>query len=136
MQLLDAPSVLDEARGEVVEQLRMTGRLGHHAQIVRRGHEALPEMMLPDAVHQHARRERIVRDWQWPGPAPAGRCPALNGASGRHSTSRNWRGTTGPVVARLAADQQLESRGRATSSRPWPARGAPGCSISRSRQSP
>src|SRR6185369_7719673 len=60
VERLDRPTAVDEPAGEVVEQLGMGRRRAADAEIVRRLDDALPEMVLPDPVHEDARRERIV----------------------------------------------------------------------------
>ena len=37
----------------------MHGRIPLAAEIVRRGHNAAPEVLLPDAVHHHPRQQRL-----------------------------------------------------------------------------
>ena len=61
MQRLDAPAARGEFRGQPVEQLGKHGRLSLTAEIIRRGHDASPEVPLPDAVHHHPRSERMIR---------------------------------------------------------------------------
>src|SRR5260221_9854045 len=60
MEFLERPAFVHESRGKVVEQLRMRRRIGANAEIARGADEARAEMSQPDAVHQHARRQRIV----------------------------------------------------------------------------
>ena len=45
---------------EPVEQFGMRGRGAHEAEVVRGGDEALAEVLLPDAVHDHAGGERVI----------------------------------------------------------------------------
>ena len=61
MQLFEAPAVRDEAAREPVEQLGMRRRLAELAEVARRADEPAPEMVLPDAVDDHAGGERILR---------------------------------------------------------------------------
>ena len=58
--LIDQPLSTKRVR-QVVEQLGMRGPFAELAEVARRAHDAVAEMMLPDAVHHHARGERIVR---------------------------------------------------------------------------
>jgi len=51
------PELLDWLAGEPVEQLGMRRGLALHAKVIRRRDEAAPEVMLPDAVHHHAREQ-------------------------------------------------------------------------------
>ena len=60
MEALHRPTVLHEVRGEVVEQLRVRGLLGHVAEVVGRVHEAFAEVLGPGAVHGHAGGDGIV----------------------------------------------------------------------------
>ena len=53
---LQLPIVLDQAESQPVEQLGMGGWLGLGAEIVRRGHEPVAEVMLPQTVHYDAGR--------------------------------------------------------------------------------
>ena len=46
--------------GEPVEQLGMRGPFAADAEIVGRAHEPFAEMPLPDAIHDHARGERVL----------------------------------------------------------------------------
>src|SRR2546423_1257992 len=61
MQRLHAEAVFDELIGEPVEELGMSGTAAHAAKIVRGGDDAGSEMILPDAIDHHARRQRIRR---------------------------------------------------------------------------
>ena len=47
--------------GEPVEQFRVRRLVAGEAEVVRRAHEALAEVVLPDAVHPHAGRQRVLR---------------------------------------------------------------------------
>ena len=58
--VLHAPAVIHELDGQPVEQLLIRWAVALASEIVRRGHDAAPEMSLPDAVHHHARGQRIV----------------------------------------------------------------------------
>ena len=61
MQFLQAPAIGDEAMGQPVEQLGMRRLLAQLAEVARGGHQPAAEMILPDAVDDDARGERIVR---------------------------------------------------------------------------
>ncbi len=60
-----------------IEQFRMAGRLAELAEIAGRRHQAPAEMILPDAIDDDARRQRMIRARQPIGQrrAPARRCP-------------------------------------------------------------
>ena len=58
--LIDQPLSMNQVV-EPVEQFRMRRLLAHHAEIARRAHQTFAEMMLPYAIHNHPRGERIVR---------------------------------------------------------------------------
>ena len=61
MQLLQRPfGVVHEPMREPVEQFRMRWRGTHEAEVVRGGHEALAEVLLPDTIHDHAGGKRVV----------------------------------------------------------------------------
>jgi hypothetical protein len=45
---------------EPVEQFGMRGSGSHEAEVVRGGDEALAEVLLPDAIHDHACGERVA----------------------------------------------------------------------------
>ena len=57
---LERVPVGDERRRQVVQQVRMGGRVAEPAEIVDRAHQAVPEQMPPDAVDRHPRRQRVV----------------------------------------------------------------------------
>ena len=59
--MLHAVAAGHEFVGQIIQQLRMRGALAHAAKIIGRGHDAAAEVILPDAVHHHARRQRILR---------------------------------------------------------------------------
>ena len=62
VQLFQRPAgIVHEPIREPVEQFRLRGNGAHEAEIVGGGHEALTEVLLPDAVHNHARGEWILR---------------------------------------------------------------------------
>ena len=61
MQWLHAPSAGDQLLREQIEQLGMRGALAVVAEVARRIHESAAEVLLPDAIRQHARRQRISR---------------------------------------------------------------------------
>ncbi len=60
MELLDAPAPLHELDGQPVEQLRMRRLLAHLAEVVERRDDAAAEVVVPHAVDDHARGERIL----------------------------------------------------------------------------
>src|SRR5262245_46416013 len=60
MQLLGAPAVSDEARGEIVEQFRMRRRIAAQAKVARRPHQSRAKMVEPNAIDPHPRGKRIV----------------------------------------------------------------------------
>ena len=59
-ELLRAPAIGDEARGEMVEQRGIRRLLPAHAEVVGRRHDAVAEEMQPHAVRPHACGERVV----------------------------------------------------------------------------
>ena len=56
----DRPAILDEFRGEAVEQFRMRRRHAHVAEIVGGRDDASTEKMMPDAIDDHSGRQWIV----------------------------------------------------------------------------
>jgi hypothetical protein len=109
MHRLDRPAALDEAAGQPVEQLRMGGRLSQAPEIARRAHEALPEMVLPEAVDQDARRERMLGGGQ-----PARELqPAAAGGDGRRTARKDLGKAPGADLAQarvVAADPEAGVR--------------------------
>src|SRR5581483_5446133 len=61
LHVLDAPSAAHEFRGEPVQQFGMRWAIAHDAKVAWSSYNAFSEMMLPEAVHHHARGERIRR---------------------------------------------------------------------------
>ena len=57
---LERPFARDQFRGEPIEQLRMRRRATLEAEVVRRAHDALPEVMQPQAVDHYTRGERMI----------------------------------------------------------------------------
>jgi len=95
---MDQP-LSDEAGGEVVEQLGMSGRGRHVAQIVGRGDEAFAEMLLPEAVDEDAGREGVFGIGDGLGEFEAAAAVVIFGAFfgiGRKDLEER-RGTTSPL---------------------------------------
>src|SRR5438128_8237823 len=63
MQRLHRPAALDKAPGQEIEELRVSWRLTHPSEIVRRSNQAFAKMPIPDAVHKNTGRQRMI----WPG---------------------------------------------------------------------
>ena len=57
MQRLQFPAATDQFAREIVEQFRMRWRAALDAEVIDRRDDALPEMLLPDAVHDHPREQ-------------------------------------------------------------------------------
>ncbi len=53
--------MLDEPAGQPVQQLRMGRRFTHRAEVARCPHQTDTEMILPDAVDDHASGQRVVQ---------------------------------------------------------------------------
>ena len=64
VEFLDGPAVVHEPGCQPVQQLGMRGLVTHHAEVARSSHQAFSEVMLPDAIHDHPRGQRIVRAHQ------------------------------------------------------------------------
>src|SRR5207253_1763505 len=60
VQLLDAPSVVHELDGEPIEKLGVSRAFAADAEVARRAHQRLFEMLEPDAVDEDAGGEGIV----------------------------------------------------------------------------
>src|SRR5439155_17479885 len=60
MQPFDTPSVLDEVRSEPIEQFRMSWGSSLRSEIVGSAYDSVTEMILPDAVHEYPRGERMI----------------------------------------------------------------------------
>src|SRR5215510_9421435 len=60
MHRLPTPATLHEFGRHPVEQLGMARTISRGAEIAGRLHDALPEMVLPDAIDGHARGQRVV----------------------------------------------------------------------------
>ena len=54
------PTAGDQFGGQPIEQFLMRGVSAHRAEIVRRGHDALAEVILPQAIDDHPRRQRMI----------------------------------------------------------------------------
>jgi hypothetical protein len=90
IQPLERPSVRDEAGGEIVQQFRMRGLLALHSEIAGGGHQRLAEMPAPDAIHDHARRQRGAIAENIVGQFAASR--SLDGTCCRPSKARSENG--------------------------------------------
>jgi hypothetical protein len=86
--------MLDKIDGEPVEQLDVGGGIALAAEVAGRGDDAPAEVVLPQAINQDARRERMI--WLRE-PArqccPAARCfaPAFTLQIGRSSRQELWK---------------------------------------------
>ena len=60
MHPLELPAVREESARKVVEQLGVRGLAAEEAEVARRIDDTGAEVMLPGAVREHARRERII----------------------------------------------------------------------------
>ena len=91
VHLLDAPAAVHELDRQPVEQLRMRRLLAHLAEVIERRHDAAAEMMMPDAIDDHARGQRIVRRRQplRQRPPAARRC-GRRPAESRSADCRRW----------------------------------------------
>src|SRR5205085_11337077 len=107
VQRLDRPAG-GEALRQVVEQLGVRRRLAELAEVARGADEALAEVVLPDAVDHHARRQRVVgagdglRQLQ---PAAALREWPGVGAQDREELARRLLGQRGGVAAQVDAQR-------------------------------
>ena len=67
---------MHEPIGQPIEQIGMRRPRTHVAEVAGRSHQPFAEMMLPDAIHDHASGERIFGAGD-----PAGQCEAPQRAS-------------------------------------------------------
>src|SRR5215469_18894390 len=77
MQPFQAPTILDKAGGEPIEQLGMGRWSTLRSEIIRSTHEALAKVVLPDAVDDDTRGQRMIGHGEplRKGKAPAGMVP-------------------------------------------------------------
>jgi len=102
-QVLHRPAVVREVIGQEIQQFRMRGLLTRTAPVVRRPHQRLAEMPLPDPVDHDPRRERIVGTGDPPrrNATATSRSPYQGSATWRLVASRPG-ATTNPVPATRA----------------------------------
>ena len=60
MELLEAPAAIHELDRHPVEQLLIRGLLSHLPEVVERRDDAAPHVVVPDAVDDDTRRQRVV----------------------------------------------------------------------------
>ena len=60
MHLLDAPAAVHELHGQPVQQFGMRRGVTHLAEVVQRADDAAAKVVVPDAIDDHSRCERIV----------------------------------------------------------------------------
>ena len=60
MHRFDTPALVREPAGQAIEQLGMSGFLPEEAKVIHGGHDALIEVPGPNAVHRHARGQRML----------------------------------------------------------------------------
>src|SRR3954466_11059030 len=61
MQLLKGPTALHETRCQIVEQLRIYGRIGPETKVAWSTHQGRSEMVHPDPVDNYSAGRRVVR---------------------------------------------------------------------------
>ena len=59
-QPLDAPSILYESNGKVVQQFRVRRLLASQAEIIRRWYQSASEQLQPDSIHHNARGQWVA----------------------------------------------------------------------------
>ena len=79
MHLLDAPAVVDKIASQIIQQFGMGGMRAHASEVAWRGDDAVSEMIMPDAIHHHARRQGIG----WIGEPSGQRAAAAGGVDAR-----------------------------------------------------
>src|SRR5207244_2807823 len=92
-QILDRPAVLDETQGQLVEQFGVRGPIPLGTEVVDAAHQSLAQEVLPDAVDQHACRERVRGVRHPPGQLQPPRlsrrdCGYMAGSSGADEAAR------------------------------------------------
>src|SRR5438128_1456357 len=60
MHRLHAPAALDELNGQPIEQLGMRWTVTLAPEVICRGDDASAEVSLPEAIHHHAREQRLT----------------------------------------------------------------------------
>ena len=98
---------VDEELRQVFEQLRVGGALAGDAEVARRVHDAGAEVPLPDAVDDHAHRDRLLDDRvrQFQAAAAAGERGRL---AGGRAPSGSGAATSSPSFVGAAADRDLQ----------------------------
>lgn len=61
MQRLEAPAIGQQASGQLIEQLGVTGTGTVRSKNIGRSDDAHAEVVVPKAIDQDARRERVFR---------------------------------------------------------------------------
>ena len=61
VKFFDRPAVVDEPGGQIIEQFGMSRLVAHHAEVAGSPHQPFAEMRLPNAIDDHARRQRVLR---------------------------------------------------------------------------
>ena len=105
MQPLERPPVLHQARGEIIQQLRMAWRVGAYSEVAGRAHEGSDKVVHPDAIGDDAGGQRVIRadngSGQFQTSAPLGERPAARAFDQLQKLARNF----GPGVVRIAPDE-------------------------------
>ena len=83
MHRLDLPAVRDQLGGQPIQQLGVGRRLAQLAEVVGGRHDGPAEVILPEAIRQHARRPRVSRVRQ-----PIGQRPSLAASPGERPGAR------------------------------------------------
>ena len=60
MQCFQTPFVFNELCCEVIQKLRVRGERALGAEIIFRLYQAGTEIVLPQTIHRHARRQRVL----------------------------------------------------------------------------
>ena len=112
MHLLDRPAAPAEAGRQVVEQVRVRGRLAAEAEVAGRADEAGAEVVQPDAVDQHAGRQRVLRVGDGAGQPQAAAAVAEGAAilAGDHFEELPRHRLAGAVRVAAAEDARLVRR--------------------------
>ena len=102
VQVLDAPSRVDQLGRQPVQQLWVRWGSPHGSKVIRCGNDAVTHVVMPEPVHEDASGERVLG-----GGEPVGQCPAAAGGF----TCRKGDGLDSRGRFDLGGDQHARKRG-------------------------
>src|SRR6516162_5125603 len=116
MKLFDTPAAVHEFDSQPVQQFRMRRRIPHLAEIVESRNDAASEVMMPDAVDNHAGRQRVFprgKPFRQSSPASGGLSIRRRNLRGRISVGRHGyeaRLHLRSMAVRIATDKEKGRR--------------------------